>query len=99
MIDEQAVLECLREVYDPELGIDIVELGLIYSVEVEEKRVRVAMTTTTHACPLNSYLRDAAVAAVRRRVPEETEVQVDIVWDPPWNPAMMSERARQQLGW
>ncbi len=99
MIDEETVLDCLRQVYDPELGINIVDLGLIYSVEVEEKRVRVAMTTTTRACPLNSYLRDAAVAAIRQRVSPQTEVQVDIVWDPPWNPAMMSEKARQQLGW
>ncbi len=96
---EQQVLEALREVIDPELGINIVDLGLIYSVEVQDGDVRVKMTMTTPACPLGTYLVDMAEAAIWRNIPEVQSVQIDLVWDPPWQPAMMSQTAKEQLGW
>jgi metal-sulfur cluster biosynthetic enzyme len=83
-------------VIDPEIGINVVDLGLVYSVEVSGEQVRVAMTMTTHACPLHAYLTEAAEAAIRQVVPD-TQVVVDLVWDPPWSPAMMSDAAKQQL--
>lgn len=98
-MNEEQIREALREVLDPELGINIVDLGLVYSVVVEDSTVRIALTMTTRACPLHAYLTEEAQAAVRRHVPNVGHVDVQIVWDPPWSPAMMSEVAKQQLGW
>ena len=92
------VLEALREVIDPELGINVVDLGLVYGVEVHDAHVRVTMTMTSPACPLNAYLTSAAEALIWERVPGVQTVHVGMVWDPPWHPDMMSEVARQQLG-
>jgi metal-sulfur cluster biosynthetic enzyme len=99
MVTEQQVLEALREVVDPEIGVNIVDLGLVYSTSVEDGRVHVAMTMTTRACPLHAYLTEAADAAIRRHAPDAQSVEIEMVWDPPWSPAMMSETAKQQLGW
>lgn len=97
-MDDQ-VLDALREVIDPEIGVNVVDLGLVYSVNVQGKDVRIAMTMTTPACPLHEYISEAAKTAVRRHVPEVEKVDVEIVWDPPWSPAMMSDEAKRQLGW
>ena len=96
---EQRILEVLREVIDPELGVNIVDLGLVYSVEVQDGEVLIKMTMTTPACPLGSYLVDMVEAAVWRHIPEARSVQVELVWDPPWHPGMMSQAAKEQLGW
>ena len=99
MANDEQVWNALRTVIDPEIGINIVDLGLVYSVEVSGEQVRVAMTMTTQACPLHAYLTEAAEAAIRQFAPDAQAVQVDMVWDPPWSPAMMSDAAKQQLGW
>ncbi len=96
-MDEQ-VLDALRQVIDPELGINIVDLGLVYSAEREAGQVRVAMTLTTPGCPLAQRLTDMAEAAIWRHVPGVEAVEVRLVWSPPWKPAMMSEAARARLG-
>lgn len=93
------VRDALREVIDPELGIDVVDLGLVYRVEAEEGRLLVAMTMTTPACPLGEHLSAQAEAAVRRVAPEVPEVRVQLVWDPPWTPDLMSPDAKRRLGW
>ena len=98
-LTELQVMTALREVADPELGINVVDLGLVYSAEVRERNVRVAMTMTTPACPLHASISQAAEEAIRRHLPEVAAVKIDIVWDPPWNPKMMSPVARRQLGW
>ncbi len=97
-MDDQ-VLEALREVIDPEIGVNVVDLGLVYSVDVQGKEVRVAMTMTTPACPLHEYISESAKTAIRRHLPDVERVDVEIVWDPPWSPAMMSADAKRQLGW
>lgn len=94
---ENEIRDALRSVIDPELGINIVDLGLVYGVTVEGPRVRVDMTMTTPACPLGDYLRDLVEAGVKRRIPGVERVDVELVWDPPWNPDMMSDAARRQL--
>lgn len=99
MANDEQVWNALRTVIDPEIGINVVDLGLVYSVEVSGDQVRVAMTMTTQACPLHAYLTEAAEAAIRQFAPDVAAVQVDMVWDPPWSPAMMSDEAKQQLGW
>ncbi len=92
-------MEALRQVMDPELGINIVDLGLVYGVDVQDGRIHVAMTMTTRACPLHAYIAENAEAVIRQVAPDAQSVEIEMVWDPPWMPAMMSEAAKQQLGW
>ena len=92
------IREALGQVIDPELGINIVDLGLVYAIETDGLRVRVAMTMTTPACPLGDYLKDLVDTEVRQRVPGIEQVDVELVWDPSWDPARMSEAARRQPG-
>ncbi|MEW5862513.1 MAG: metal-sulfur cluster assembly factor [Pseudomonadota bacterium] len=106
MPDEEQLLAALREVNDPEVGLNIVDLGLVYGVETlreegeaERLRARVRMTMTSPACPLGDYLTDAVREALRARFPEIAEVEVEMVWDPPWTPERMSEQARGFFGW
>lgn len=96
---EKRVDGALREVIDPEAGVNAVDLGLVYRVALEGAAVHVVMTMTTPACPLGPYLRQAAETAVRKSVPEIANVVIEIVWDPPWTPEKMSAAARRQLGW
>lgn len=91
------VARVLESVVDPELGIGIVELGLIYGIAVGPAGVRVEMTTTTIGCPMSSLLMDAAEAAILARA-EAASVEVVHVTEPPWDPAMLSRVARRTLG-
>ncbi len=87
----------LRTVIDPELGINIVDLGLVYSAELREGALDVAVTLTTRGCPLHEVI----VEGIRRALeglPNVRESRVSVVWDPPWNSSMMSEVAREKLG-
>jgi metal-sulfur cluster biosynthetic enzyme len=98
MITEPAVRDALGRVIDPELGINIVDLGLVYGVDIDDdSRVRVVMTMTSPACPLGDYLTDLVDSTVKWRLPEVKDVQVCLVWEPPWSPDMMSAGARRQL--
>ncbi len=96
---QASILDALREVEDPEVGINIVDLGLIYGIEVEEGRAIVEMTMTTPACPLFSALESRIREAIQGKIPEIREVEVRLVWEPPWGPERMSPEARRQLGW
>ncbi len=96
---ETGLLETLRSVIDPELGINVVDLGLVYSAAAEGNNVRIAMTMTTPACPLHSYIKAAAEDAIRTQFPQAGEVAIEIVWEPKWHPMMMSDAAKRQLGW
>lgn len=99
MITEEQVLNALRQVIDPELGINIVDLGLIYSVDIEGNRVQVAMTMTTPACPLSGMLTNAAESAIWQFTPEVESVHIRLVWEPPWNSNLISEQGKVELGW
>lgn len=97
-VTEDAVREALRTVIDPELGVNIVDLGLIYAIDLfPEGGVSVQMTLTTPGCPMSTYLPNVA-----RQAAEQVEgvkaAMVNLVWSPAWSPAMMSEQARKQLG-
>jgi metal-sulfur cluster biosynthetic enzyme len=98
MPTEPDIREALRQVIDPEIGVNIVDLGLVYRIDVEGARVRIAMTMTSPACPLADYLKDLVTSAIRDRVPDVTDVDIVLEWEPPWNPDMMSDDARVQLG-
>lgn len=95
----EAVREALRSVDDPEVGINIVDLGLVYRVDVAADRVRVEMTMTSPACPMGDLITDNARRAVGALLPEGTALDVELVWEPFWTPDMMSESARQTFGW
>jgi FeS assembly SUF system protein len=93
-----AVIEALRTVYDPEIPVNIYELGLIYEVTVrDDASVYLRMTLTSPMCPVAESL-PPEVEAKARAVPGVKDVQVDLVWDPPWSPSLMSEAARLELG-
>jgi metal-sulfur cluster biosynthetic enzyme len=96
-VTETEVREALRDVVDPELGLNIVDLGLVYGIQIDGADVRITMTMTSPACPLRDYIQDQVLAAVRDGLPEVRNVVVDIVTDPPWTPELMSEAARQHL--
>ncbi len=95
----EQLLEALREVLDPEIGVNVVDLGLVYGAEMQGNTARIAMTMTTPACPLHEYLSETARTAVQRHLPQIEHIDIQIVWDPPWSPAMMSDEAKRQLGW
>lgn len=94
---EQQVREALRAVLDPELGINIVDLGLVYAIEADAQRVAVTMSLTSPACPLGELLRDEAERAIRDRLGPGPVIDIRIVREPLWSPERMSDDARQQL--
>jgi metal-sulfur cluster biosynthetic enzyme len=97
MVTHDEVMDVLKQCYDPEIPINIVDLGLIYGVSIEGKTVNVDMTLTAPGCPMHSLIaRD-----VKQKVESLSEVDeavVRVVWDPPWSPDRMSEEAKKKLG-
>jgi metal-sulfur cluster biosynthetic enzyme len=93
----EVATEALRNVWDPELAIDVVSLGLIYDIRVDEMGLVVDMTLTTPGCPVSEQLPSEAAEAVRRVLPQYP-VRLDIVWEPLWTPERMSEDALVALG-
>ena len=91
-LTEAAVLDALRQVLDPEIGMNIVDLGLIYDVKIAGSEVRVAMTLTTAGCPMSESIRSGAEAALLN-LACVTAAHVELVFDPPWHPGMTSPEA------
>jgi metal-sulfur cluster biosynthetic enzyme len=92
-----ALREALREVFDPELGYNIVDLGLIYDIAVEDARATITMTMTTPGCPAADVIRNGVLERANE-VAGLSEVAVDVVWDPPWSPDCMSQAAKRHFG-
>ena len=97
--DDDAMREALREVEDPEAGMNIVDLGLVYGIEVSDTVVRIDMTMTTAACPMADMITDQARSVVAAIVAPGVGVDVQLVWDPPWTPDKMTGIAREHFGW
>ncbi len=97
MITEEKVFAALKNVFDPEIPVNVVDLGLIYDVKVEGGKVAVKMTLTAPGCPMHTTISQSARDAILQ-VEGVEDAQVDVVWDPPWNPDMMTPEAREQLG-
>ncbi len=99
-VTEDAVRECIREnVYDPELGLNVVDLGLVYDIDIRDgKNVYIEMTLTTPGCPLYDMISAEVQSALKARFGDDVTVDVNFVFDPPWTPDRMSEEARAQLG-
>jgi metal-sulfur cluster biosynthetic enzyme len=99
MVNEESVWEALTTVMDPEIPYSVVDLGLVYGVEVTEgRKVKVQLTLTTRGCPLVHRISDDARAAIQR-VTGAQDITVEIVWDPPWNPGMATEEVQRRFGW
>jgi len=98
MVSEEAVLDALTNVIDPELGLDFVELGLVYGVEVEGTTVNVTFTLTTPACPIGPQVSEQMIEFVGE-LDDVDEVVPNMVFTPPWSPEKMSEDAKFALGY
>lgn len=98
-ITADEVRAVLRGVIDPEVGMNIVDLGLVYGVEILANRLHVDLTMTTPACPMGEMILDDAQQALAALVPASVEIDLNLVWDPPWSPDKMSEHAREHFGW
>jgi metal-sulfur cluster biosynthetic enzyme len=97
MPSREEVYEALRQVEDPELGMDIVELGLLYDVEVYDHRVKVTHSLTSMGCPAGPMIQED-INRVTREVPGVEDVDIELTWDPPWTPERMSDDAKFILG-
>ncbi|HYP18068.1 MAG TPA: metal-sulfur cluster assembly factor [Opitutus sp.] len=97
-LNSDKVWDVLRTILDPEFGLNIVDLGLIYDVAVRDSAVRVAMTLTSPACPVGDMMVRGVTAALTA-LPGAGQVDVDLVWEPAWSPALLTDAARQHLGW
>lgn len=99
MLTEEEVRTVLRGVIDPEIGMNIVDLGLVYGVEISDNRLHVDLTMTTPACPMGEMILDDVRQVLEALMPAGFEIDINLVWDPPWSPDKMSEHARKHLGW
>jgi len=98
-MNENQILEVLKQVDDPEIGINIVDLGLVYQVEIRPEEVYIQITMTSPACPLHGMIIRNMDKALRSSFPELGEMTIELVWEPAWSPSLMSETAKKQLGW
>lgn len=96
-IDADRVRDALRVVLDPELGLNIVDLGLVYHASGNSEGIEVAFTLTTPSCPMGEFLIEEIRDTLANAFPDAPGVQVRLVWDPPWSPDQMSDSIRQQL--
>lgn len=98
-VTTERVYAALEGVIDPEIGINIIDLGLIYGITHFDDRLEVTMTLTTPACPMGNQLLEETSRAVKAVVDTSMEVAVRLKWEPQWKPEMMSDKAKELLGW
>jgi metal-sulfur cluster biosynthetic enzyme len=99
MATRDEILQALQCVIDPEIGVNVVDLGLVYDLAIQGGDVRVLLGITSPTCPLSEYLVETAERTIASRAPGVSSVAVEITLDPPWAPEMMSDDARRLLGW
>ena len=95
-ITEEIVYDALKEVHDPELPVSIVDLGLIYDTQISGRNVQVKMTLTTPGCAMGAHIAGQAEMALKNAGADN--VLIEVIWDPPWNPDMISEEGKKKLG-
>jgi metal-sulfur cluster biosynthetic enzyme len=95
----EPIADALLEVVDPEIGLSIVDIGLVYAVELAWGHCSVQMTMTSAACPLGDLIVADVEHALRAVLPADTAIEVVLVWEPPWTPDRMSDGARHRMGW
>ena len=97
MVTKEQVIDVLHTCYDPEIPVNLVDLGLIYDVQIDDDRVNVVMTLTARGCPAHSFISED-VREHLAQIPGVESVHVQVVWDPPWDPSRLSDAAKKQLG-
>ena len=95
----ESLREALRKVIDPENGINIVDLGLIYDLSIEGERVCVSLTMTSPACPMGDMIMEDVERVLCAVLPPAYQPELQLVWEPPWGPERMSDAARERFGW
>lgn len=95
----EPVLAALRRVVDPEVAMSIVDVGLVYGVTIADQQARILLTMTSPACPVADVILDEVEAELDRVLPQGIALDTQLVWEPPWSPERMSERARRFMGW
>lgn len=99
MVTEQQVRDALCRVLDPEVGENIIELGLVYGIEVSAQRLAVTMTMTSPSCPMGDWIRQQVEAELVALCRDGQRAEVELVWQPAWGPERMSPALRARLGW
>lgn len=95
-LTEEQIREALKQVIDPEVGLNIIDMGLVYKIDISEKAIDVYMTLTTQGCPMGEYILDNTKQAIQAMPDAPPEVHVGLVWDPAWTPEMMNQEALAQ---
>ncbi|MDH5718037.1 MAG: iron-sulfur cluster assembly protein [Spirochaetia bacterium] len=99
-MEKEDILKAVSSVIDPEVGVNIVDLGLIYEVNIKNSNsVDIKMTMTSRGCPMHQYLIDEVKKNIKKQFSDIEKIDVELVWDPPWTNEKMSLAAKKQLGW
>jgi metal-sulfur cluster biosynthetic enzyme len=99
MVTKEQIFDAISNVIDPEVGFNLVEMGLIYDAECDEEgNAKVTMTLSTRACPLHQMILDWTKEAVLKNIPEVKSVDINLVWEPAWNISMASDEVKKKLG-
>jgi len=96
---EEQIKETLKQVLDPEIGVNIIDLGLVYHIEIKPEEVYIQLTMTSPACPLHGVITRNMDQVLRAAIPDLGPMTIELVWEPQWNPGKMSDAAKKQLGW
>ncbi|HWB55020.1 MAG TPA: iron-sulfur cluster assembly protein [Tepidisphaeraceae bacterium] len=97
--NQEQIQQTLRSVIDPEVGINIVDLGLVYGLNIDGRGVHVTMTMTTPACPMTEQIKNDINNRIAEEYPGVEQIEVEVVWQPPWGPEKISPEGKQMLGW
>lgn len=97
--DEQRVYSALKTVIDPEVGENIIDLGLVYGIEVQNGIARITFTMTSYACPMSEMVIEEIDEKVSKAIEPNIALDLNLVWEPAWDPAMICESTKQKLGW
>ncbi|ACT47967.1 metal-sulfur cluster assembly factor [Methylotenera mobilis] len=98
-IDEQRIYSALQLVIDPEIGENLIDLGLIYGIQIQDNIAKVTFTMTSQACPMSEMVIENIHDAVNQTLADNMVLELDLVWEPAWEPELMSAQAKQRLGW
>ena len=97
--EEQRIYHALQSVIDPEIGENLIDLGLIYGIKIQDNIARVTFTMTSYACPMSEMVVEDIHDTLRKTLTDSIEIDLDLVWEPAWEPSMIEAEARKRLGW
>ena len=97
-INKENIIEILQECYDPEIPIDLWNLGLIYNINIQNNNIDITMSLTTPGCTMGQYMADDIKSKLKEKLKNVRNVNVEVVFDPPWQPEMMTDEGRKKLG-